>query len=349
MKIIAYSSRPHYAAHLRPIVDNLPESVCDGTIYSPFTGSAWGPELPPALWKWVRGAPREVLWLVASYVDAQKVNGPFVYVEHGAGQSYGGDEGAALNASYAGGEGRSWADCVLIIAPGNIAGARHLMRRNCPVALVGCPYLDPWHRGDRGGRVPGSTPTRIRNVAFTFHWDGSEVCPEARSALSHYETGLESAVARLIGFGWEVWGHGHPRDQTALEAVWHGLEVPWVSREAIFDAADVLVADNTSLLWEFISLGKPVVFLDAPWYRHYVEHGLRFWRWAAAGVGASSAEEIPAAVELAYADDRRVAQLRSMATREVYAYTDGSSTERAVQAIMEVVSAQPIRSAAGEV
>lgn len=338
MRIVAYASRPHYADHLRPIVDDLPSDVCDGQIYSPRADGEWGPQIGTTdVFAGSRPSAAGAVWLVASYVDAQHVDGPFIYVEHGAGQSYGGDPGATLNPSYAGGEGRSYDRCLLVIAPGNIAGARHLTARKCPVALVGCPYLDPWHRDERKFQRAIRKMGTDRRVAFTFHWDGSEVCPEARSALSHYETGLEGAVNDLIGRGWEVWGHGHPRAQTALEAVWHGLDVPWVSREQIFDAADVLVADNTSLLWEFISLGRPVVFLDAPWYRKYVEHGLRFWRWTAAGVGAANAVEIPAAVELAYADDRRVAQLRTMATREVYAHTDGLATERAVIAIMETV------------
>lgn len=349
MKLIAYASRPHYAAHLRPIVDNLPPGVSDGRIYSPFTDSEWGPELPSALWRWSRGSKtgERPVWLVASYVDAQKVNAPFIYVEHGAGQSYAGDESSRTNASYAGGEGRSWDECRLIIAPGNVAGARHLMARKCPVALVGCPYLDPWLSGERATRSvrgPGAYPS----VAISFHWNACDVSPEARSALAHYESGLEGAVNDLIGRGWQVWGHGHPREEKALKALWYRLDVPWVDRETILDRADVFVADNTSLLWEFMAVGKPVVFLDAPWYRKSIQHGLRFWRWTCAGVGCREAREIPIAVDLAHADGGPVAQLRSMATREIYAHTDGSSTERAVTAIMETIYAEPVRSSPGE-
>lgn len=334
MRIVAYSSRPHYAAHLRPIVNALPPKVCDGEIYSPRADGEWGPQIGRTdVFAGNRPSAAGAVWLVASYVDAQHVDGPFVYVEHGAGQSYGGDPESRVNPSYAGGEGQAWDRCVLIIAPGNVAGARHLMARKCPVALVGCPYLDPWRQFQRAVRRMGTD----RRVAFTFHWDGSGVCHEASSALAHYENGLGGAVVALRAQGWEVWGHGHPRAQAALEAVWHGLGVPWVSRAQIFDSADVLVADNTSLAWEFISLDKPVVFLDAPWYRRHVEHGLRFWRWTAAGVSAAEPWEIPIAVERAHIDDPRVAQLRAMATREVYAHTDGSSTERAVKAIMETL------------
>lgn len=333
MRLVAYASRRHYADHLRPIVDLLPFDVSDGFIYGPRAENEWGPQLPPLPRRVSRvEIPEPVVWLVASYVDAQNCNAPFVYVEHGAGQSYGGDPTSTSNPSYAGGDGRAWADCRLVVAPGNCAGARHLTARRCPVVLVGCPYLDPWLRKDRSTRL-----RRGRRVAFAFHWNGSEVSSEARSALAHYEKGLEGAVDDLIGRGWEVWGHGHPREEAGLQAVWHGLDVPWVDRERIFDEADVLVADNTSLIWEFAALGKPVVLLDAPWYRRHVEHGLRFWRWASIGPAVQDAESIPVAVDVAHTDEDPYPQLRQMAVREVYAHVDGRSAQRAATAIMETI------------
>jgi CDP-glycerol glycerophosphotransferase (TagB/SpsB family) len=119
--------------------------------------------------------------------------------------------------------------------------------------------------------------------------------------------------------------------------LWWRLDVPWVDRETILDQADVLVVDNSSLGWEFMALDRPVVWLDAPWYRQRVEHGLRFWRWACAGLRVSGPGEIGEAVDRARADDPPRAQLRAMATREIYSFTDGSSTDRAVTAIMETI------------
>lgn len=324
MKVVAYASRQHYADHLAPVYAALPDEL-HGGVYGPRDEQAWGRQLP-------RRSPG-VLYLVASYVDAAKVGGPFVYLEHGAGQSYGGDPESARNVSYAGGDGRAFKDCRLILAPGEECAERHRSVQSCPVVAVGCPYLDTRLRADVGaawGR---------QRVAFTFHWDASAVCPEARSALPHYENRLEGAVADLRANGWEVWGHGHPRAQGALKAMWSRLGVPWVTRARVFDEADLLVADNTSLLPEFASLGRPVVFLNAPWYRADVWHGGRFWDWPDRQISISSPDELGWGISEAHVDPSGAQVARARMVAQVYAYTDGSSSVRAARAISEVVDA----------
>jgi glycosyltransferase involved in cell wall biosynthesis len=96
-----------------------------------------------------------------------------------------------------------------------------------------------------------------------------------------------------------------------------GIEVVR-SFDEVCRRADVYACDNSSSIYEFASTGRPVVLLNAPWFRRDVEHGLRFW--AAAGIGrqvdepedlaeairCSLSEPVPssaaAALRLAYSD-----------------------------------------------
>jgi glycosyltransferase involved in cell wall biosynthesis len=93
------------------------------------------------------------------------------------------------------------------------------------------------------------------------------------------------------------------------------------------------LAHNTSALPEFASLGKPVVWMNAPWYRRGMNHGGRFWEWPAGQVQVDAPTELAAAVEAALEDPPAVAEARAAMLAKVYVATDGKATERAVAAI----------------
>jgi hypothetical protein len=90
-------------------------------------------------------------------------------------------------------------------------------------------------------------------------------------------------VARRPGQGDKVIGHAHPGD--AVLGPWYRANrielVP--SLEDVIRRADLYVCDNSSSIFEFASTGRPVLVLNAPWYRPGRKLGLRFWD--AAGVG----------------------------------------------------------------
>lgn len=318
-----YASREHYMHHLLPVWAELHVRGLAGQRWAPRTDSVTGAQ------RW--GGPTGRLVLVASYVDAMKVApAPVVVLEHGAGQTYPGDPLAAEHGSYSGGAGYPHAR--LFLCPSETVADRWRARYpEVPAVAVGCPKLDPWHRRDFP-RADGPT-----TVGITWHYD-EQLVPETRSAWMHYRAAMPSLVAAQQALGRRVVCSAHPRALSALGPLLAaaGAEVtPYLAD--LLNEADVLVADNTSALWEFASLDRPVVLLNAPWYRRDVNHGGRFWTWATAGPQADEPNQVGPAIDQALAGGW--AARRRWVVRQVYAHTDGSATTRAADAIEEAARA----------
>lgn len=187
---------------------------------------------------------------------------PKVYVEHGAGQSYPGDYRAATSPFYSGGADRH-RNVAAYLCPRADVAARW---GDVPTVVVGCPKLTDIERRP----IP-------RTMVLAFHFDAT-VCPESRSAWNHWFEHLPLIKAWAERHGWKLHIHEHPR--------WHGevirqgkaLGIPAIeSGNTVLRRAELLIMDNSSLMYEAAALGVPVVALNAPWYRKDVEHGLRFW------------------------------------------------------------------------
>lgn len=264
--------------------------------------------------------------LVASSSDATLLGQRrrTVLLEHGAGQTYRGDPNdrrAATSAGYAGGIDRRTVD--LFLVPNETAAAANRARYpNAAHAAVGCPKLDRWH-----GWMPG--PVEERRPVVTFHWP-CRLLPEAGSAWGHYRQWFEDAP-RLAAYG-RIIGHAHPRHAAHLSRWWPRVGAEWVP--ALDDAltnALVFIADNTSAMWEAAAIGVPIVVLNAPQYRRYVDHGLRFWTFADVGPQVDHPDELEAAVADAHHPSFRVR--RGQMARQVYGELDGRATDRAVAAL----------------
>jgi hypothetical protein len=289
----------------------------------------------PTDW-WARDElPRDVepgtVTLVAGYCDIQAMRGrgPLVYVEHGAGQHYPGDPRSAADPSYSGGIDHD--DVVLFVAPSTTVAERwHDLYPDAAVVVAGCPLLDDWHIGRRPFEQL-ARPT----LAITFHWDCSLI-PETRSAFRHYEARLADSVAAWRAHGFDVVGHGHPRVFDTLTPIWRALDVEQQPLGWIYDHADLLIGDNTSVLYEFASLGRDVLCLNAPWYRRDVRHGLRFWS-DVPGLQANNADEMIERATMLLDRETPVLHasslLRRGAVAAAYAHVDGYAAWRAVTAI----------------
>lgn len=313
----AYASFSHYADHLVPVWRELDVGL-RGQWGGP-SGSTWATQFPRAYQRERMRAPL----MVAGLADAQRFPGrPLVYVEHGAGQHYPGDVRSLAHGSYAGGKGLDQVG--LFLCPNQDVADRWTTQYPARSVVVGCPKLDELIRN------PRAWSTTV--VAVSFHWD-CPLIPETKSAYPHHQSALRPLADTLRAAGAQLVGHSHPRGVRQLQGVWGRLGVPyWRDARQVLRYADVLVCDNSSLMYEAAALGKPVVVLNAPWYRRDVHHGLRFWDYVP-GVQVDNPVDVVDAVLEAVAHPEVGHDLRSRAVAKAYAVTDGTSSSRAARAV----------------
>lgn len=310
--LYAYATRVHYGRHIKPVAEAL---------------RARGVEVE--LLKAGRTPPFGAHVLVASGTDVGAlVRRKLIYVEHGAGQTYNDPDDPAV-ATRRGYPGSDHCDDVgLFLAPNEAVAAKWRARYPDATAVaVGCPALDQWH-------AEPVVPTTPR-IVLTFHWPSGH-CLEAGTAWPLYQRYIaEQLIPLALREGWSVVGTEHPRWQGELIRSWQTMGLSAVKYETAMETGTLLVADNTSMLPEFASLGRPVLFLDSPEWRRDVEHGGRFWSWPQGQVSCDSPFNLREAVEEAFSDATSVRAARQRMVDDVYVATDGKAAERAADAVVE--------------
>lgn len=325
--IDAYASRPHYAAHLQPIWDALPDEL-RGTFYRPTAAGEWGDR------QMSKADNPSGLVLVAGGSDARKfAHRPVILLEHGAGQSYPGDPQGLTTASYAGGEGLGHVR--LFLCPSEAVCER--WRATYPEAravAVGCPWLD-----DMPARRAALHEPDAVTVGITWHWD-CQLVPETRSAWDHYRYRSAELRDAARASGVRLVASQHPRwsgHSMAPLATYAPLGVDYTTQHQRFLALpDLVVADNSSALYEAAALGIPTVVMNAPWYRREVHHGLRFWD-DIPGREVDHPDDLWPAIVDQLEHDAHAADRRRIAA-EVYALPIGAAATAAVEAITEATT-----------
>ncbi|MDQ5840617.1 MAG: hypothetical protein M3537_05630, partial [Chloroflexota bacterium] len=129
-------------------------------------------------------------------------------------------------------------------------------------------------------------------------------------------------------------GHGHPRSLSHLSGHYRRAGIPVTPDvEGFLDGIDLLVADNTSVMWEAAAIGIPLVILDAPEYRPHVHHGLRFWTWADIGPRIGHHDLLADAITRGWVEREAYRPEREKMTAAVYGEQDGLAAARAAAAI----------------
>lgn len=322
-KVACYAGNlPHFSNHLAPIWKALPPELKDG-----FYASGRAATRADDLGICVDGdfPRRKELVMVASYEDYRATkDAKVILVNHGVGQTYI-DGKAHKHPSYSGGNERERVVLHLCTSDRDAA--------NCPNGVaVGVPYLDLYHLARP--RPSNDKPV----VAISFHAD-IHLCPETRWAFPYYRNAIMD-LARNPDLPFTLLAHAHPRAHFKMSKWWKTLGVPYTDNWFdVLERADLYICDNSSTLYEFASLDKPVIALSAPWYRRDVHHGLRFWD-AIPGLHVERPDDLLMGINHALQDFHYLKDIRETAVLTAYnGLTDGRATERAVQAICELVNA----------
>jgi hypothetical protein len=265
--------------------------------------------------------------LVASYGEiARAARNParkILHMEHGTGHAFG-------KSPYPNGR-KGKRDLVdLFLAPNAYTAGLISLVRSTPVKVIGTPKMDEWV----AGQDPSSLLSAPRNtppvIAIAFHWgDKHAQPPESGSAWEHYKHILPALRERYT-----LIGHGHPLAMDVYQREFKRLGIEWVPdfRE-VLRRADLYINDLSSTLYEFLLTGKPVVVLNAPWFRRNVFWGIRFWDYSEVGINVEDPNDLIGAIDRTIAEYGTICmEARRRAVKDLYPYA-GYSAVRAVEVI----------------
>lgn len=309
------ATKPHYLDHLAPVWHALRPEERGGWLMSE---SLWD---YAAAWHNIYAHDRADFghgdWaLAAGYVDLNGMSTRrCVLMEHGVGQSYGDDR----RQNYAGGPNRG--HVAVFLSVNEIAHQKNTEAN--PDAwhfVIGSPRMDAWFN-----KRPYAAP----HTAVSFHFPINDWVPETQTALPHYK----SAVAELHYQHGDLIGHEHPRWDGRLLRQWDQIGMPTCWHfPSLVDRAYLYICDNSSTIYEWAALDRPVVLLNAPQYRRDVEMGIRFWEYADVGVQCNDPDLLASCVDIAIERADDYTDRRAEITAALFPY-QGRSADRAVEAL----------------
>lgn len=248
---------------------------------------------------------------------ARHPNNRCILVEHGTGQVYTDDRSNAYS------DGTKGYDNVIgfICSTSDVFGRRAKLFPETSRVLAGVPKLDKF----------ALTTPEVKTACLTFHWD-CVVSQESSCSYPYFQKVLPDFLLKWKAEGWTIYGHYHPRIPALIDQ-YKKLGIPVLHTEQeVFNKCSVLIADNTSLLFEFIGLGRNVLFLNSPYWRprDVVRHGLRFWDVIDHGYQEASPNELLAVNLEKLSDGDSWSPYGNL--------IDGRASERASQFIVDVLT-----------
>lgn len=216
----------------------------------------------------------------------------------------------------------------LFLPPG-----RHLheqqqdMFPDVPSVMIGCPKLDPYHL----------KPPRPRNdrpvVALSFTWNWQKAKGQPVGAYSYYKSIVEE-IKNVSD--WVVIGNAHPHMYNTIRYDYMKNKITYHTFEWVMEHADILVCDYSSIIYEFASTGRPVVLLNAPWYKDIPhDQSIRFWKCAGIGLNVWEPKDVIPAIYQTLHDDPIQKSEKQAILDYVYHVRDGTSASTAANVIVK--------------
>jgi CDP-glycerol glycerophosphotransferase (TagB/SpsB family) len=129
------------------------------------------------------------------------------------------------------------------------------------------------------------------------------------------------------------------RALAAADAHVHLIDDPAADVMPYLKAADVLISDASSVIFEYLALDRPIILLTNPDRRsvaHFDPNGIE-WRWRDVGAEVHDVGDLPAAVSAALDNPVLGVDRRAHYRQELFGdYTDGRAAERIAQKITEL-------------
>jgi hypothetical protein len=200
-------------------------------------------------------------------------------MEHGIGHTFG---------TPAHPDGKGKRDYVSLFLPPNEYTKRKIqvVRPDVPCIPIGTPKMDQYV--NRAEHVSNEPPI----VAIGFH-HGDRRKGERGSAFEHYKEILPELHKR-----YRLLAYSHPLSEAVHRPIYEQHGIPYTSDfSTVMNTADICINDLSSALYEFLVTWRPVVVLDAPWFRKDVHWGIRFWDYSDIGINVWQPEDLPAAID----------------------------------------------------
>jgi hypothetical protein len=242
---------------------------------------------------------------------------PLILMQHGVGFTFG-------TAAYADGYGGN-RHVSLQLLPSQYVADRVPQEIPAPRSVIGTPKLDIWAAEYKKRRKMPAKPV----IAIAFHHgDQSTIPAEAGSAQAHY-----ARIIPELARHFNLIGHSHPFSQARDIGLFQRAGVEFVQDfSEVMQRADIYINDCSSTAFEFLVTGKPVILLNAPWFRKYKQYGLRFWDYSNIGPQVEHPRELIDVIERTIAHPDEFAEERRNAVKNLYPHL-GNAAQTAVKAL----------------